>query len=126
MIENAGTKSKKKKKKWEKNSETNKLTIDKTTMDFMIQLSALSLSLSCGEVCVSGSIVDYDYDIHKITPTATDLLFRRTRFIFLHFSVFSFDSVSFFYSIRCYCGLLFFCFCFIQLFEPRCSKIQWI
>lgn len=32
------------------------------------------LFFSCGEVCVSGSIVDYDYDIHKITPTATDLL----------------------------------------------------
>lgn len=37
---------------------------------------------ACGEVCVSDSFVDYDYDIHKITPTATDLLFLHLFLLF--------------------------------------------
>lgn len=45
----------------------------------------------CAEVYVSGSIVHYDYDIHQITPTATDLLIRFS------LSPFLFISISFYF-----------------------------
>lgn len=58
-----------------------------TTIQWLSWFSC-RLFFSCGELCVSGSIVDYDYDIHKITPTATDLVlgFFYPSLVFIHSS----------------------------------------
>lgn len=62
-------------------------------------------SWSCGEVCVSDSIVDYDYDIHKITPTATDLLFLHSFFFLCSRSIFvSKSRFDFLCSSVCLCS----------------------